>query len=51
MANKKMTNLEIYAYADALMNAFQAEMTLPVKVNFYLQITKIGIECKHLLNI
>lgn len=37
MANKKMTNLEIYAYADALMNAFQAEMTLPVKVNFYLQ--------------
>lgn len=34
---KTMTNLEIYAYADALMNAFKEEMTLPVKVNFYLQ--------------
>jgi hypothetical protein len=32
-----MTNLEIYAYADALMNAFKEEITLPVKVNFYLQ--------------
>lgn len=37
MANKTMTNLEIYAYADALMNAFKEELTLPVKVNFYLQ--------------
>ena len=37
MANKTMTNLEIYAYADALMNAFKEEITLPVKVNFYLQ--------------
>ena len=34
---KTMTNLEIYAYADALMNAFKEEITLPVKVNFYLQ--------------
>lgn len=32
-----MTNLEIYAYADALVNAFKEEVTLPVKVNFYLQ--------------
>lgn len=37
MANKTMTNLEIYAYADALMNAFKENITLPVKVNFYLQ--------------
>ena len=37
MANKTMTNLEIYAYADALMNAFKEEITLPVKVNSYLQ--------------
>lgn len=37
MANKTMTNLEIYAYADALMTAFKEELTLPVKVNFYLQ--------------
>lgn len=37
MMNKTMTNLEIYAYADALMNAFKEELTLPVKVNFYLQ--------------
>lgn len=37
MMNKTMTNLEIYAYADALMNAFKEEITLPVKVNFYLQ--------------
>ena len=29
MANKTMTNLEIYAYADALMNAFKEEITLP----------------------
>lgn len=35
--NKTMTNLEIYAYADALVNAFKEEVTLPVKVNFYLQ--------------
>lgn len=34
---KTMTNLEIYAYADALVNAFKEEVTLPVKVNFYLQ--------------
>ena len=34
---KTMTNLEIYDYADALMNAFKEEITLPVKVNFYLQ--------------
>jgi hypothetical protein len=37
MKNKTMTNLEIYAYADALVNAFKEEVTLPVKVNFYLQ--------------
>lgn len=37
MANKTMTNLEIYAYANALMDAFKEEITLPVKVNFYLQ--------------
>ena len=37
MKTKTMTNLEIYAYADALMNAFKEEITLPVKVNFYLQ--------------
>lgn len=34
---KTMTNLEIYAYANALMDAFKEEITLPVKVNFYLQ--------------
>lgn len=37
MMSKTMTNLEIYAYADALVNAFKEEVTLPVKVNFYLQ--------------
>lgn len=37
MANKTMTNLEIYAYANALMDAFKEDITLPVKVNFYLQ--------------
>lgn len=37
MANKTMTNLEIYAYADALMNSFNEDVKLPVKVNFYLQ--------------
>lgn len=37
MANKTMTNLEIYAHANALMDVFKEEMTLPVKVNFYLQ--------------
>lgn len=37
MANKTMTNLEIYAYADALMNSFTENVKLPVKVNFYLQ--------------
>ena len=37
MMNKTMTNLEIYAYANALMDAFKEELTLPVKVNFYLQ--------------
>ena len=37
MANKTMTNLEIYNYASALMSSFNTEMTLPVKVNFYLQ--------------
>lgn len=37
MATKKMTNLEIYAYADALMSAFTEDIKLPVKVNFYLQ--------------
>ena len=35
--NKTMTNLEIYAYANALMDAFKEDITLPVKVNFYLQ--------------
>ena len=37
MANTTMTNLEIYAYANALMDAFKEDITLPVKVNFYLQ--------------
>lgn len=37
MANKTMTNLEIYAYANALMDAFKEDIVLPVKVNFYLQ--------------
>lgn len=37
MSNKTMTNLEIYAYADSLMNAFKEDVKLPVKVNFYLQ--------------
>lgn len=37
MANKTMTNLEIYAHANALMDVFKEEVTLPVKVNFYLQ--------------
>lgn len=37
MKTKTMTNLEIYAYANALMDAFKEEITLPVKVNFYLQ--------------
>lgn len=34
---KTMTNLEIYNHANALMSCFQEELTLPVKVNFYLQ--------------
>ena len=37
MANKTMINLEIYAYANALMDAFKEDIVLPVKVNFYLQ--------------
>ena len=37
LKRKTMTNLEIYSYADALMSAFQKDMILPVKVNFYLQ--------------
>jgi hypothetical protein len=37
MAMKTMTNLEIYNYASMLMSAFKEELTLPVKVNFYLQ--------------
>ena len=37
MMNKTMTNLEIYAYANALMDAFKEDIVLPVKVNFYLQ--------------
>lgn len=37
MMNKTMTNLEIYSYANALMDAFKEDVTLPVKVNFYLQ--------------
>ena len=37
MSNKTMTNAEIYNYANALMSVFNEEMTLPVKVNFYLQ--------------
>jgi len=32
-----MINLEIYAYANALMDAFKEDIVLPVKVNFYLQ--------------
>lgn len=37
MANKTMTNAEIYSYANALMSSFNEDLTLPVKVNFYLQ--------------
>lgn len=37
MKTKTMTNLEIYAYANALMDAFKEDIVLPVKVNFYLQ--------------
>ena len=37
MANKTMTNLEIYNYANALGSSFNEDLTLPVKVNFYLQ--------------
>ena len=37
MANKAMTNLEIYAYANALRDAFKEDIMLPVRVNFYLQ--------------
>lgn len=37
MANKTMTNLEIYNYANALGTSFNEDLTLPVKVNFYLQ--------------
>lgn len=37
MANKIMKNMEIYSYASALMEAFKEDITLPVKVNFYLQ--------------
>lgn len=37
MANKTMTNLEIYAYANALRDAFKEDIMLPVRVNFYLQ--------------
>ena len=34
---KTMTNLEIYNYANALSSTFTEDLTLPVKVNFYLQ--------------
>lgn len=37
MAMKTMTNLEIYNYANALGTSFNEDLTLPVKVNFYLQ--------------
>lgn len=37
MAMKTMTNAEIYNYANALMSSFTEDLTLPVKVNFYLQ--------------
>ena len=37
----KLTNQQIYNYANALVNAFQdGEQTLPIKINFYLQKNK-----------
>lgn len=37
----KLTNAQIYAYATALMDAFQdTTQKLPIKVNFYLQKNK-----------
>lgn len=34
---KNMSNVDIYNTASMLLEAFQEEMNLPVKVNFYLQ--------------
>ena len=38
---QKMTNRDIYDYAQLLINAFQkSEIKLPIKINFYLQKNK-----------
>lgn len=34
---KNMSNIDIYNNANMLLDAFKEEMSLPVKVNFYLQ--------------
>ena len=37
MIRKTMSNIDIYNNANMLLEAFKDEMSLPVKVNFYLQ--------------
>ena len=36
----KLTNQQIFAYANALAQAFDSEQKLPIKINFYLQKNK-----------
>jgi hypothetical protein len=40
---KTMSNIDIYNTASMLLEAFKDEMSLPVKVNFYLQKNMNGI--------
>lgn len=40
---KTMSNIDIYNIASMLLEAFKDEMSLPVKVNFYLQKNMNGI--------
>lgn len=40
---KSMSNIDIYNTASMLLEAFKDEMSLPVKVNFYLQKNMNGI--------
>lgn len=40
---KTMSNIDIYNTASILLEAFKDEMSLPVKVNFYLQKNMNGI--------
>ena len=35
--NKTMSNTEIYSLGNALLEHMQGKITLPVKINFYLQ--------------